>query len=193
MKSPWKYLTQLASRGKAVDQESPIERNAETEVIESEEQPTPDPEAISIDAFDRHDQVEERPADVVASSSTGDVEEATDPGVVPSVNIEIGASEPNIQSHAEEPPRAPAPVETEQRTSRRKPDGKKKDRSDVVTLDPSASKQPPTVQSKSAPETFADRAVGLDNEIKQLRCQLAEKLHLQNAQLRKMLERFGAS
>jgi hypothetical protein len=34
---------------------------------------------------------------------------------------------------------------------------------------------------------------GLDEEIKQLRIQLAQKLHLQNVQLKKMLERFDVS
>jgi hypothetical protein len=41
--------------------------------------------------------------------------------------------------------------------------------------------------SKIAP---LEERVSLDDEIKQLRNQLARKLHLQNNQLRKMLERF---
>lgn len=43
------------------------------------------------------------------------------------------------------------------------------------------------------PMTFFDEVAGLDAEITQLRRQLAEKLLLQNAQLKQMLERYDAS
>ncbi|WP_210187502.1 hypothetical protein [Ensifer sp. YR511] len=41
--------------------------------------------------------------------------------------------------------------------------------------------------------TFLDDVAALDGDIKQLRRQLAEKLLLQNAQLRRLLERFETS
>jgi hypothetical protein len=50
-----------------------------------------------------------------------------------------------------------------------------------------------SAQSPSSRETFFDEVAGLDEEIKQLRIQLAQKLHLQNVQLKKMLERFDVS
>ncbi|ASY73177.1 putative 21.7 KDA PROTEIN IN SYRB 5'REGION (ORF4) (plasmid) [Sinorhizobium fredii CCBAU 25509] len=40
---------------------------------------------------------------------------------------------------------------------------------------------------------FFHEVATLDEEIKVLRTQLAEKLHLQNVQLKKMLERFDFS
>jgi hypothetical protein len=40
---------------------------------------------------------------------------------------------------------------------------------------------------------FFDEVAGLDGEIRQLRAALARKLSSQNAQLRKMLERFDVS
>ncbi|WP_457584617.1 hypothetical protein [Ensifer canadensis] len=40
------------------------------------------------------------------------------------------------------------------------------------------------------PTAFADEVAALDEDIRQLRRQLAKKLSLQNAQLKKMLERF---
>jgi hypothetical protein len=49
----------------------------------------------------------------------------------------------------------------------------------------------PVPQSPSASANpFFDEAASLDEDIKQLRNQLAQKLRLQNAQLRNMLKRF---
>ncbi|AVC46711.1 hypothetical protein RLV_0531 (plasmid) [Rhizobium leguminosarum bv. viciae] len=42
-------------------------------------------------------------------------------------------------------------------------------------------------------ESFFASVMSLDEDIKQLRKQLAEKLHLQNVQLKRMLERFDGS
>ncbi|NTG75555.1 hypothetical protein G6M02_19695 [Agrobacterium rhizogenes] len=53
--------------------------------------------------------------------------------------------------------------------------------------------QDQSAQSPSPLKTFLDDAVSLDEEIKQLRSQLAQKLLLQNIQLKKMLQRFDAS
>jgi hypothetical protein len=52
--------------------------------------------------------------------------------------------------------------------------------------------QPAEVTPQAVPEFF-DEVAGLDDEIRQLRVVLAAKLTLQNAQLRKMLERFDVS
>lgn len=45
-------------------------------------------------------------------------------------------------------------------------------------------------QRPTSVPTFADEAQGLDEEIRELRDQLARKLQSQNAQLKRMLERF---
>jgi hypothetical protein len=50
-----------------------------------------------------------------------------------------------------------------------------------------------TAQSPSSGESFFDDVASLDEEIRQLRSQLAHKLHLQNVQLSKMLSRFDRS
>ncbi|WP_430246156.1 hypothetical protein [Neorhizobium sp. DAR64861/K0K2] len=47
-----------------------------------------------------------------------------------------------------------------------------------------------TAQVSSGVDTASDETMSLDEEIKILRGQLAAKLQLQNAQLKKMLERF---
>ena len=51
----------------------------------------------------------------------------------------------------------------------------------------------PSVQLPSSRDLFFDEVALLDAEIKMLRNQLAQKLRLQNVQLKKMLERFDVS
>ena len=55
--------------------------------------------------------------------------------------------------------------------------------------------QPPSAapMQTSDQDGYLDAVYGLDDDIKQLRIQLAQKLHLQNDQLKKMLARFDAS
>ncbi len=48
----------------------------------------------------------------------------------------------------------------------------------------------PTDVKSPTGDTFHDAVVDLDQEVRQLRSQLADKLRLQNTQLKKMLERF---
>ncbi|EHK76690.1 hypothetical protein SM0020_17172 [Sinorhizobium meliloti CCNWSX0020] len=49
------------------------------------------------------------------------------------------------------------------------------------------------LQQSSSRDLFFHELATLDEEIKMLRTQLAQKLHLQNVQLKKMLERFELS
>lgn len=51
----------------------------------------------------------------------------------------------------------------------------------------------PVPATSSPPGSLSDEATCLDKDIKQLRDLLAQKLRMQNAQLRKMLERFERS
>ncbi|ASY60755.1 putative 21.7 KDA protein IN SYRB 5'REGION (ORF4) (plasmid) [Sinorhizobium sp. CCBAU 05631] len=50
-----------------------------------------------------------------------------------------------------------------------------------------------SVQPSSSRDLFFHEVATLDEEIEMLRTQLAQKLHLQNVQLKKMLERFEVS
>jgi len=54
-----------------------------------------------------------------------------------------------------------------------------------------APKRHDNLQGRSSHELFFHELATLDEEIKTLRIQLAQKLHLQNVQLKTMLERFG--
>ncbi|ULJ74390.1 hypothetical protein [Rhizobium gallicum] len=77
------------------------------------------------------------------------------------------------------------------RTRRTKKTGRaKRTRSDVVARKTAVANRAESAVSSSSSEVFFDEVAGLDEEIKQLRIQLARKLHLQNIQLKKMLARF---
>jgi hypothetical protein len=56
-----------------------------------------------------------------------------------------------------------------------------------------APKHHQSLQPSSSRDLFFQEVGTLEEEIKMLRTQLARKLHLQNVQLKKMLERFDIS
>ncbi|WP_234836390.1 hypothetical protein [Sinorhizobium meliloti] len=60
----------------------------------------------------------------------------------------------------------------------------------VAAQSAAAPKRHDNLQRRSSRELFFHELATLDEEIKTLRMQLAQKLHLQNVQLKKMLERF---
>lgn len=60
----------------------------------------------------------------------------------------------------------------------------------VAAQSAAAPKRHDNRQGRSSRELFFHELVTLDEEIKTLRMQLAQKLHLQNVQLKTMLERF---
>ncbi|MBY5416065.1 hypothetical protein [Rhizobium leguminosarum] len=67
-------------------------------------------------------------------------------------------------------------------------------RNNQPTLSKAKTQKSPLSDSEPRPiDPFASGASVLDEEIKQLRLQLAEKLRLQNAQLKEMLQRFDPS
>ncbi len=63
----------------------------------------------------------------------------------------------------------------------------------MVTERAVAPKYHQSLPPSSSSDLFFDEVASLDEEIKMLRSQLAQKLHLQNVQLNKMLERFDVS
>ena len=69
----------------------------------------------------------------------------------------------------------------------------KKRNATTLTPDGDIAKKDRAVQIPSSQNVFLDDVADLDKDIKQLRMQLAQKLNLQNVQLKKMLGRFDAS
>lgn len=72
-------------------------------------------------------------------------------------------------------------------------EGGKRANAHVATQSVVAQKHHQGLRSSSSRDLFFHEMATLDEEIKMLRAQLAEKLHLQNVQLMKMLERFDVS
>ena len=189
MKSPWKFLAQLTSRGRVAETPAaPSENDAETTAIESEAQQVSPLPVNSTEASDRPDHGE-TPAVALDATPTvslsGDVEE-----------VQVPARDEVSQSSAEAP--ALVPQNERSKQSQRAPQPKrparaKRTRVDVVAQNTVPSNKAQTAQSPSPRETLLDEAVSLDEEITQLRRQLAQKLDLQNAQLKKLLQRFDVS
>jgi len=131
------------------------------------------------------------------SIETGDDLDAT-PAASPPVDIDEGQAETPAKA-SKSGAEAPALVRQNatSKKSPRAPQAKRAARggrtridSDAERIDPANEDQ--TAQSPSPP-TFLDEVGSLDDEVRQLRRQLAHKLHLQNIQLKKMLERFDIS
>jgi hypothetical protein len=185
MKSPWKYLVQLASLGRTV-KEPDSSRESETA------KPNAPPAHISALSVRTSDVAEP----IVAASN--DAVSNLDTAATPTAIAEVAGGESaavatvdrsTTDDHAVLPERAypaqPLPVKRRRR-------GAKSNVKNVAVTDAveygggrSSVAQPPM--------TFFDELAGLDAEIRQLRRQLAEKLLLQNAQLKQMLERYDAS
>ncbi|WP_245472449.1 cytochrome P450 [Rhizobium jaguaris] len=72
----------------------------------------------------------------------------------------------------------------------KKPTHAKRIHADMAVQNAAVAGDNQIAQSSSRREAFFEEMARLDEEIKQLRSQLAQKLLLQNDQLKKMLERF---
>ena len=165
MKSPWKFLAQLTSRRRPAEpRESAIERDADTEAGESQAPQTSVLPLNPTEASRGSEHDESRSVEPLATAPSNETERDVD--AAPAIS---------------------APART------KKPGRAKRSRTDTVVQSPAVTNRDQNAQSPSSREAFFDEVTGLDEEIKQLRLQLAQKLHLQNVQLKKMLERFDVS
>lgn len=164
MKSPWKFLAQLTSRRRPAEtRESSIEPDADTEAGESQAQQT---SAVTLKPTEASgsEHAENRSAEPVATTTSNELERDVDA----------------VRAVA-------APART------KRPGRAKRTRTDIVAQSPAVANRDQNALASSPREAFFDEVADLDEEIKQLRIQLAQKLHLQNVQLKKMLERFDVS
>ncbi|MEK1925324.1 MAG: hypothetical protein AAAB11_07745 [Rhizobium giardinii] len=201
MKSPWKFLAQLTSRrGPAETRENTARDHADPETGESDARQTSAllsniPESSSSPNDD-----ENLTADFVAAATSTESDGALDgpQAVTVPVDGEEDQAPAQAVSRAAGDARALAP---ESRTSKKLPrtsrtkrlGSAKRTRADIVSESTAVANSEQRAQSSSSPERFFDEVARLDEEIRQLRCQLARKLYLQNVQLTKMLERFNGS
>ncbi|MBY5392962.1 hypothetical protein [Rhizobium leguminosarum] len=185
MASPWKLLTRLVSRRRQQRQEQASTDEVKPELALTTLRPTET-------AADNGPNSVERPADETpvthnqheAVSANPDYSEEAASSVDDTVDIGgarlVEAADPAFSKDADTAPYdAPKPSPTdESATPKRSRRAKETEKVEVVS--------PPS----PAVPTFFDDAICLDEEIRLLRERLARKLQLQNAQLKRMLERF---
>ncbi|OAP39206.1 hypothetical protein [Sinorhizobium americanum] len=192
MKAPWKFLTELTSRRSAKAQQSAIGNDPDPKAPESELVHTPalppnSPVSASPPAHD-----EDLPADqgpVASAPAKGDEDFA------PELNPPIDTDEDQAPARHEADNSG---AEARSLVPQRKPRVKHRERgkrakSHVAVQSAAAAKDHRSVQPPSSRDSFFHEVTIIDEEIQMLRTQLAQKLHLQNIQLKKMLERFGVS
>ncbi|EUB98553.1 hypothetical protein PMI07_004834 [Rhizobium sp. CF080] len=202
MKSPWKFLAGLRSPRRPVEtQASSVEDETDIEASESDVQQTPAPSSNSTEASSHPDQDGKPAVDLVATATSNENERDLD--VSQPISPPVDGEEIQTPAHQEiDRPGADADASVPEtrtsikspRTPRTKRPGRaKRTRTDLVSQSTVAADSDQSAQSPSARESFFDDVASLDEEIRQLRSQLAQKLHLQNAQLSKMLSRFDRS
>lgn len=201
MKAPWKFLAQLTSRRpSAKAQESSLGNDTDPKAHGGELEHTsalpPNSMVLaSPPAREEDDSVDERSAafghsdkmigdDVVSQALKPpiDAEEAQTPARHEADHSGAEANSLVPQSAAS------TKLESEPRIKRR--DRGKRGHFNVATQRAVATKSRQSLPPSSSRDLFFDEVTSLDEEIKILRIQLAQKLRLQNIQLKKMLERF---
>lgn len=186
MKTPWKFLVELASRRRP--------SGAEPDALESEAEHTP---ARPFDNPTEAPGTADRDAGIPVNHSSLAVEKADDaadaaqPTDLPIGEMEtttLNAAQPSATEAADEAPQGKQSTEflttprVERRQRKQRPPPARRALASQIKID---------TQNLRAPGTpFLNEVVILDKEIQELRTLLAQKLHLQNRQLKRMLERF---
>ncbi|EJC80791.1 hypothetical protein Rleg4DRAFT_2449 [Rhizobium leguminosarum bv. trifolii WSM2297] len=200
MKSPWRFLADLTSRPKT--QVSPLvpaapEKPAEDQAGDQDVAP-----ALSVTIAEPTGHLVETTdsaaaSPVTSSSVVGTVVEASEVTSRLTSESAVDIVEPDVAIERPAPtPVAIAPanlgeVEALSRPSKNRSKRIKPGSVQVVTQFRSKpSDDPRAVSPPAQPLTFLEEVVVLDEEIAALKAGLALKLKLQNAQLKKMLERF---
>lgn len=192
MKAPWKYLSQLMSGKPAseVSQQS-IGHDGDSKVVEIEAKAPSVPASTSPAAApSASDDASASVGEAVVSSQSESAAEALLPVGVEETERRVAEKAPNEVADATAPA-ATGEVDVKQQ---RKP--RATSRKGVKNIGSDAGSQPGDVEGKPQAvqslqvDPFFGEAADLDEEIRNLRGQLAEKLQSQNAQLKKMLERF---
>uniref|UniRef100_UPI00310178BE hypothetical protein n=1 Tax=Neorhizobium sp. EC2-8 TaxID=3129230 RepID=UPI00310178BE len=202
MKSPWKFLSRFrSSRQTAEIRDNSVEDESDIEPSESGLRQISAPSSSSTEQSRHPEQNEDPVVDLVATTASDEID--SEPDVTQPIAPLIDGEEVRTPARHEIDPsgadaHALAPeTETDKkspRTPRAKPPGRaKRTRADVVSESTIVANSDETARAKSPRESFFDDVTSVDEEIRQLRSQLAQKLRLQNAQLAEMLARFDRS
>ncbi|MDL2402914.1 hypothetical protein [Rhizobium mayense] len=196
MKSPWKFLVRLTSR-RPPARETSIGHGADTDASQIDRQ-----EALEL-PLNRTERTlgsgldENRSVELVATDPT-EFEPEVDAAGAASAPVDVDEVQepalPELRWSNAEASALPLESETSKQPRRipqtKKPTHAKRIHADMAVQNAAVAGDNQIAQSSSRREAFFDEMARLDEEIKQLRSQLAQKLLLQNDQLKKMLERF---
>jgi len=192
MKTPWRFVADLVSR-KPKPHGHDVNPAVEPKTIALEYKPTPDEEqagreATTVDsaaAPSSEAQAKARPL----RSGADPTEAATPSAAAKAPSVSVDVKEPLSLATVQ---RAGKTVRTRPRaegagTLVKPAPGRRKKVEPIVELAASIG-----TAIAPGPKPFTDEMIDLDAEVAALRRQLAKKLVEQNAQLRKMLARFGS-
>ena len=199
MKTPWKFLARLnlgRSSAKAQPRSAGNETGFKTLEIEVEHTSAlPSSPAVADSPPAQEEDVWIDQGLIASDKQEGrnDVAQVLEPPTgtdeaQASVRDEAGGSSTEANSLVEKS--APSAKSQSKPRIRRRERGKSA-KARVAAQSAGAPKRHDNLQGRSSRELFFHELATLDEEIKELRMQLAQKLHLQNVQLKTMLERFG--
>ncbi|MDE3761518.1 hypothetical protein GOC40_28795 [Sinorhizobium meliloti] len=204
MKAPWKFLARLRSRrpsAKAQERSFGNDTNPKAhggEVEHTSALPPNSTDAVSPPASEKEVSVDQGSVAFGHSDKTiGDdiVSEALKPPI-DAEEAQTPARHEADHSGAEANllvPQSAASTKSESKPRIKRRDRGKRGNVNVATQRAVAPKHHQSLPPSSSRDLFFDEVASLDEEIKMLRSQLAQKLRLQNVQLKKMLERFDVS
>lgn len=199
MKTPWKFLARLTSRRpSAKAQESSIGNDTGSQAIGSDVDMFADPPSSTVASPPAHDEdvsVDQGSVALDKAKGDDDVAQAVKPPI-DAEEVQTTARHEADHSGAEANslvPKSAASTKSQSKPRIKPREREKRDSAQVAAQSAVAPKHHQSLQPSSSRELFFHEAATLDEEIKTLRTQLAQKLHLQNVQLKKMLERFDVS
>lgn len=189
MKSPWKFFVGFASLGRsAKDSEDPEDVGASEAGATS--QATSAPALVSEGNNSDGGSAGAETPDAPADSGNLDT-------IQPSVAIEALATSEEAAKYPIDEPSVGVAIALKRTTSRRSTSTKAPRRNrktnNTKLAEAVAVEYGEENSSMQPPLTFGDEVAALEEDVKQLRRRLAEKLRVQNTQLKKLLERYDAS
>lgn len=185
VKSPWKLLTGLLSRGKTADQHD-VGHASFTEIPNEVEGPGANSTASEA-SIGGEPTPEPKPS---AASHAGKGESGDRQELPPSMAAEVPDSAPTDEAIASAPDRTVVIIGAKRRNPPNKAPRATRKKAKVELPGHPRGAEAAIALAEKAVAKKRDPVRTLDSEIRELRFQLAVKLRLQNDQLRQMLSRF---
>ncbi|WP_018099087.1 hypothetical protein [Sinorhizobium meliloti] len=186
VKSPWKLLTRLLSRGKVADQRD-VDQAGPSEMLDDAERP----EIPRFNASEASEEVGLGPGrELSLASQAAESENVNRQESAPAIAAEASDVTPAGEVPALASDRTTGTVGAGRRNSKRRASPKIRRKTKAEVPEHNSDAETDIALPKQGGPTQANLVQALDSEISELRFRLAAKLRLQNVQLRQMLKRF---